>query len=131
MLAQARLQTLVLTSNIERAGRFYADILKLPLKGQSLGALVYDVGGGDLRVSPVPSTSPSEHTVLGFSVHNLDQVITDLAARGLRFERFAQFPHDQRGVVTTPDGSKVIWFRDPDGNLLSIVQYADAPDRQL
>ena len=47
-----------------------------------------------------------------------------LAARGVIFERFAAFPQDQQGVLTTPDGAQVAWFRDPDGNLLSIVQYA-------
>jgi catechol 2,3-dioxygenase-like lactoylglutathione lyase family enzyme len=124
MLSQARLQTLVLTSDIERAGKFYGGVLNLALKGRSLGALVYDVGGGDLRVSPVPSTRPTEHAVLGFAVDDLDQVITDLAFRGLQFERFAAFSHDERGAVTAPDGSQVVWFRDPDGNLLSVVQYA-------
>ncbi|MBW8816458.1 MAG: VOC family protein [Caulobacterales bacterium] len=123
MLSAARLQTLVLTSDAVRAGRFYTDVLGLRLVGQSLGALLYDVGGADLRVSPVPSTAPSEHTVLGFAVESLDDAISDLKARGVRFERFANFPHDEDGAVAAPDGSRVIWFRDPDGNLLSVVQY--------
>lgn len=127
MLSTARLQTLVLTSDIERAGRFYSGVLGLRLKGKSLGALVYDVGDGDLRVSPAASHTPSEHTVFGFAVENLDEALTDLTARGLHFERFAQFSHDQRGIVTAPDGSQVIWFRDPDGNLLSVVRYAQGP----
>ena len=124
MLAAARLQTLVLTSDIERARTFYTQVLGLPLSGESLGALVYDVGGGDLRVSPVPSTQPSEHTVLGFAVENLDAVVTEMASRAVQPERFAHFEHDAHGVCTAPDGTRVIWFRDPDGNLLSVVQYA-------
>jgi hypothetical protein len=46
-----------------------------------------------------------------------------LTERGVGLERFAGFPHDSEGVLTTPDGAKVAWFRDPDGNLLSVVQY--------
>jgi catechol 2,3-dioxygenase-like lactoylglutathione lyase family enzyme len=72
----------------------------------------------------VPSTKPSEHTVLGFAVDDVDGIVEMLAARGVAFERIAGFPHDERGVLTTPDGARVAWFRDPDGNLLSVVQYA-------
>jgi len=124
MLADAQLQTIVWTSRVPEAGKFYSEILGLPLKARSHGALVYSVGGGDLRVSPVPSTQPSAHTVLGFAVVDVRTVLKDLAARGVIFERFTGFPQDELGVLTTPDGAQVAWFRDPDGNLLSIVQYA-------
>jgi hypothetical protein len=68
MLASSKLQTIVLSSRLAEAERFYGSVLGLRLKGNSHGALVYDVGGADLRVSPVPSTQPSPHTVLGFAV---------------------------------------------------------------
>ncbi len=124
MLAMARLQTLVWTADKARAKVFYTETLGLPFQGKSFGALLYRIGNGELRVSPVPSTRPSEHTVLGFAVDNLDEIADELGRRGLTAERFAGFDHDQRGVWTAPDGTKVIWFRDPDGNLLSVVQYA-------
>jgi hypothetical protein len=98
--------------------------LGLKLKGESLGALVYDVGGGDLRVSPVPSTEPSTHTVLGFAVEDIDSIVDEFEKRALKAERFPNFRHDERGVCQAPDGTRVVWFRDPDGNLLSVVQYA-------
>jgi catechol 2,3-dioxygenase-like lactoylglutathione lyase family enzyme len=126
MLARADLQTIVWTSRIPEAEKFYSDVLGLPLKAKAQGALVYCVGGRDLRVSPVPSTQPSAHTVLGFAVSDARSVVGMLAARGVIFERFAGFPHDPLGVLATPDGAQVAWFRDPDGNLLSIVQYAAA-----
>jgi catechol 2,3-dioxygenase-like lactoylglutathione lyase family enzyme len=96
----------------------------LPLTGRCHGALVYRVGDGDLRVSPVPSTQPTVHTVLGFAVSDIAMIVDALSVRGVAFECFAGFPHDSRGILTTPDGAKVAWFRDPDGNLLSVVQYA-------
>ncbi len=126
MLASSSLQTIVWTSRIPEAEKFYGDVLGLPLKGKSHGALVFEVGGSDLRVSPVPSTQPSAHTVLGFAVPDVRTIVESLTARGIRFERIAGFPHDSMGILTTPDGSRVAWFRDPDGNLLSIVQYVSA-----
>ena len=122
MLSNAKLQTIIWTSRIAEARAFYQDTLGLTLRETSDGALVFDVGGGDLRVSPVPTTTPSEHTVAGFSVNDLDGVIKSLSKRGIAFERFDGFPHDKAGVVDTPAGSRVAWFRDPDGNLLSVVQ---------
>ena len=124
MLASSKLQTIVWTSRIAEAERFYSAILGLPLTAKSHGALVYTVGAGDLRVSPVSETQPSAHTVLGFAVSEIAVIVDGLQARGVHFERFTGFPHDSRGILTTPDGARVAWFRDPDGNLLSVVQYA-------
>jgi catechol 2,3-dioxygenase-like lactoylglutathione lyase family enzyme len=124
MLASATLQTIVWTSRIAAAEQFYSGVLGLTLTGRSHGALLYDVGGSDLRVSPVPTTQPSAHTVLGFAVPNLRAIVELLMQRGVLFERIAGLTHDSMGVVTTPDGAKVAWFRDPDGNLLSVVQYS-------
>lgn len=123
MLGSARLQTIVWTSRKPEAARFYGEVLGLILTGESHGALVYDVGGGELRVSPVPSTEPSPHTVLGFGVPDVRKVAAALAAAGVATERFPNFAHEADGVWRAPDGTEVVWFRDPDGNLLSAVRY--------
>ncbi len=123
MLAGSRLQSIVWTSRIADAETFYRDVLGLTLRTKSDGALVFDVGGSDLRVSPVPSTTRGEHTVMGFAVTNLDRAIAGLRARGVVFERFDGFAHDENGAVVSPDGARVAWFRDPDGNILSVVQF--------
>jgi catechol 2,3-dioxygenase-like lactoylglutathione lyase family enzyme len=83
MLRQSRLQTIIWTSRIAEAERFYTDVLGLLFRRKSDGALVYDVSGSDLRVSPVPSTQPTAHTVLGFAVDRLDAIITELSKRGV------------------------------------------------
>jgi catechol 2,3-dioxygenase-like lactoylglutathione lyase family enzyme len=124
MLASSKLQTIVWSCRLAEAEKFYSDVLRLPLKGHSHGALIYNIGGSDLRVSPVPATQPSAHTVLGFAVANLSAIVEWLTRRGVSLERIAGLPHDSTGVVRTPDGAQVAWFRDPDGNLLSVVQYA-------
>jgi catechol 2,3-dioxygenase-like lactoylglutathione lyase family enzyme len=124
MLSAAKMQTLVLTSDTGRAEAFYSQVLGLPLKGKSHGALVFEVGGQELRISPAPMTKPSEHTVLGFAVDDHQAVMAELSARGVLFERFEHLPQDERATLLTTEGARVAWFRDPDGNLLSIVQYA-------
>ena len=123
MLSNSKLQTIILTSCLDKAEKFYTDLLGLSIKDRSEGALVFDVSGSNLRVSPVPSTTPTEHTVIGFSVPDVKSIVVALSDRGIVFERFDGFPHGSEGILTTPDGSKVAWFRDPDGNLLSVVQF--------
>ena len=127
MLTSSKLQSIILTSRIAEAETFYRDVLGLTLRTRSDGALVFDVGGSDLRVSPVPSTSRGEHTVMGFAVTDLDGAIAGLRARGVVFERFDGFAHDANGAVVSPDGARVAWFRDPDGNILSVVQFPAGP----
>ena len=123
MLTNSKLQSIIWTSRIAEAEPFYRDVLGLTLRTKSDGALVFDVGGSDLRVAPVPSTTRGEHTVMGFGVDDVDATIASLSARGVVFERFAGFPHAENGTVISPDGAKVAWFRDPDGNILSVVQF--------
>ena len=124
MLASSKLLTIIWTSRMAEAEEFYGEVLGLPLKGKSHGAAVYDVGGSDLRVSPVPATQPSAHTVVGFSVADIAATVAMLTKRGVSLERIAGLPQDSIGILRTPEGAKVAWFRDLDGNLLSIVQYA-------
>jgi len=124
MLASARLQTIICTSRLPEAEKFYGEVLGLPVKRSSHGGLIYDVGGSDLLLAPVPSHEPSAHTVVGFAVPDVRTIIAALKERGVQWERHPGFSHDEAGIVVTPWGAQVVWIRDPDGNLLSIVQYA-------
>ena len=123
MLTNSKLQSIIWTSRIAEAESFYRDVLGLTLRTKSDGALVFDVGGSDLRVAPVPSTTRAEHTVMGFAVDDVDATMASLRARGVVFERFPGFPHAENGTVISPGCAKVAWFRDPDGNILSVVQF--------
>jgi catechol 2,3-dioxygenase-like lactoylglutathione lyase family enzyme len=124
MLATARLQTIVCVSDLECARHFYSDLLGLPIRHRPFNGLVFDAGGSDLMVAPVPDPTPSAHTVIGFAVPDVAAVVTTLAGRGLLPHRDTSHAHDAQGIATAPDGTRVAWFRDPDGNFLSIVQYA-------
>jgi catechol 2,3-dioxygenase-like lactoylglutathione lyase family enzyme len=130
MLTNSKLQTIIWTADISRAEQFYTHILGLTYVQMSHGALVYRVTGGDLRISPVPATRPTEHTVLGFAVTDIQAVVNDLKAQGVELERFPHFPHGENGILKISGGDQVAWFRDPDGNLLSVVEYANAGENE-
>lgn len=124
VLAAARLQTIVCVRDLSHAEQFYAQALGLPIRARLPGTLLLDAGGSDLRVVQVEQTTPSQHTVIGFAVPDLDAALAALAGRGPEPERFAGFNHAANGAIVAPDGSRVAWLRDPDSNLLSVVELA-------
>ena len=114
----------VATSDAERARRFYSDTLGLPLvSDEAPFALVYDAHGTMLRVTMVEKVNPAGYTVLGWRVPNIAAAAKALTEAGVRFERFEGMEQDELGVWTSPGGSKVAWFKDPDGNTLSISEH--------
>jgi catechol 2,3-dioxygenase-like lactoylglutathione lyase family enzyme len=114
----------VATSDPERARKFYSDTLGLPLVEEQMPfALVYDVHGTMLRVTIVKKVNTAGYTVLGWKVPNIVAAAKTLSAAGVRFERYQGMEQDDLGIWTSPGGGKVAWFKDPDGNTLSISQH--------
>jgi catechol 2,3-dioxygenase-like lactoylglutathione lyase family enzyme len=122
MLAQATLVAFVATAAPDRARVFYGGTLGLRLVSEDAFALVFDGGGVELRVAVVRSLAPAPYTVLGWSVKDVGETVSGLAARGVVFERFGGMPQDELGIWTSPSGARVGWFKDPDGNLLSVAE---------
>ena len=127
MLATARLQTILCVSDIDAARAFYCDRLGLPVKREMFNGLVLDACGSEILIAPVPDPTPSAHTAIGFIVPDVTALVAALSADGLSPYREAHISYDDAGIATAPDGSGVAWYRHPDGNILSIVQYAGAP----
>ena len=113
------------TANPEAARAFYGDVLGLHLLGDEPYAVVFDANGTMLRVQKAESVSPPPYTVLGWQVDDIAAMARHLAERGVRFERYPGLEQDQLGVWTTPGGSRVAWFTDPDGNILSLTSSLD------
>lgn len=131
MLGNARLQTIICCTSRQEAEEFYVKKLGLRLKCRSFNGFVVDAGGGDLYLAEVPDPQPSAHTIVGFAVSDLAGEIAELAATGIRPERIEGISFCPRGIAIAPDGTSVAWLRDPDGNLLSVVEYDHSirPDR--
>jgi len=113
----------VATSDPARSRKFYGDTLALPLIAEQMPfALVYDAHGTMLRVTLVEKVDPAGYTVLGWNVPNIVTAAQGLTAAGVKFERYPGMKQDELGIWTSPGGAKVAWFKDPDGNTLSISQ---------
>jgi catechol 2,3-dioxygenase-like lactoylglutathione lyase family enzyme len=119
-----RLVTFLITAKADAALGFYRDTLGLNFLRDDGFALVFETGGVLLRIAKVPEFSPALHTVLGWEAENIAANVDELSAKGVAFTRYPTMEHDERGICTFPNGDKVAWFKDPDGNVLSISQHA-------
>jgi catechol 2,3-dioxygenase-like lactoylglutathione lyase family enzyme len=119
-LGDAPIVAFAATANAGAAKAFYGDVLGLTLIVDDGFALVFDASGTMLRIAKVQAVAPPGYTTLGWHVADPIATATDLAARGVRFERYPGFEQDELGIWSPPGGGSVAWFKDRDGNLLSI-----------
>lgn len=122
MLESARLAGFLFTNNYARARAFYVDKLGCQFVSQDQFALVLSLGGHTLRISEIPNFSPARGTVLGWEVEDIGPIVEWLQEQGVTLEKYPFAQDKERGIWTTPNGGKVAWFKDPDGNVLSISQ---------
>ena len=123
MLESAQPVAFVPATDLGRARVFYEGALGLAVQDVSGFACVFRAGGVTLRVTLVNDLSPQPFTVFGWEVTAIHETIADLAARGVEFVRYDGMDQDRAGVWTTPGGDQVGWFRDPDGNVLSLTEF--------
>jgi catechol 2,3-dioxygenase-like lactoylglutathione lyase family enzyme len=103
---------------------FYERTLGLKLVADEPFALVFDLNGHMLRIARTNELNPAKHTVLGWHVGDVAAKVRELMARGVTFERFERLPQDTLGIWTSPSGAKIAWFKDPDGNNLSLTEFS-------
>lgn len=123
LLASAKITAFVATANAARAKIFYRDTLGLRFVSEDGFALVFDANGVMLRVAIVPALAPAQYTVLGWEVSDISAKVNELKDRGVEFERYSFPGQDEAGIWTSPTGARVAWFKDPDGNILSLTQH--------
>ena len=124
VLDTARLVGFVPTVDLPRARDFYAETLGLRVADESAFACVFDANGTMLRVTPVRKVARARYTVLGWAVDDIEATVRGLTDAGVAFVRYRSMELDALGIWTAPGGSRVAWFQDPDGNLLSLTQFA-------
>lgn len=112
------------TADPERAAAFFRDKLGLRLLEESPYALAFDAAGIMLRVQIVPAgVQPHPYTAFGWEVEDIRSAVLALTGNGVPFERFSGMPQDELGIWTAPGGARVAWFKDPDGNILSLTEF--------
>ena len=123
MLNQSKVVAFVATSRPDEAKSFYQETLGLRLLTEDAFAIVFDANGVMLRVQKVQEQMPPPYTVLGWDVSDIHASVKELSSRGVECERYEWLEQDESGVWTAPSGAKIAWFKDPDGNTLSLTQF--------
>jgi catechol 2,3-dioxygenase-like lactoylglutathione lyase family enzyme len=123
MLAGSKAFNGFAVDDIERAREFYAGTLGLEVTDLDAenGLLSLRAGERETLVYLSPGCTPGSGTILNFPVDDIDAAVDELASRGVRFERYEGFDQDEKGVMRGP-GPQIAWFRDPTGNVLSVLQ---------
>ena len=122
MLANKELKAFVPTVIPQKAKAFYKDVLGLQLLSEDNYALEFDANGTRLRVIVVPELKPHSFTALGWNVDDIASTIIELNKKEIVCEKYDFIPQDDLGIWTSPGGAKVAWFKDPDGNILSLSE---------
>jgi catechol 2,3-dioxygenase-like lactoylglutathione lyase family enzyme len=108
--------------DLERAKQFYGETLGLHVSENPAGLELKLGGGATVLIYPKPNHEPATFTVLNFPVTNIDEAVDELSAAGVRFERYDGIESDERGVARGGDGPTIAWFKDPAGNILSVLE---------
>lgn len=122
-LNSCKIISFVPAANLARAKEFYQHTLGFHLVSEGIFGLVFKVSGSLLRVVHIEQAFAAPYTILGWKVPNISAVVDELAQKDIHFDHYEGFDQDEQGIWTTPDGSRVAWFRDPDGNILSLTQF--------
>ncbi|WP_417610069.1 VOC family protein [Owenweeksia hongkongensis] len=113
-------------SDINKAREFYGNKLQLKVMDGVMGLLELHVGNGNpIIIYPKENHQPATFTVLNFPVENIEETVDQLSAKGITFERYEGFNHDSKGIARSDEGPSIAWFKDPSGNILSIIQPTD------
>jgi catechol 2,3-dioxygenase-like lactoylglutathione lyase family enzyme len=123
MLNSGKLVGFIPTTDYQRSREFYEGKLGFEFVSLDQFALVVKVGGHKIRIAKVPNFQPLQGTILGWEVGDIQAVAKWLGQRGVPLEKFPFVQDSELGIWTAPSGDKVGWFKDPDGNILSIGQH--------
>lgn len=123
MLGKSKIIAFLPTKDSKKARSFYEGILGLQFQYEDQFALVLESNGKMVRIANTEKFTPAPYTILGWEVAEICAVVAALQERGVTFARYDFLEQDAQGIWTAPGGAKVAWFKDPDGNLLSLTQF--------
>ena len=124
MLGSRKIVAFIPTSNADKARPFYEGVLGLRFVADDHFALVFDANGIMVRIAKVPEFTPAPFTILGWEVPDIESVVSALEQKNVRLEQYGMKRQDERGIWCAPGGAKIAWFKDPDGNVLSVTEFS-------
>ena len=123
MLGNAKATSGFAVPDTDEAKRFYGETLGVDVAvlDEENGVMALKLTGGDVFVYRKPDFVPATYTILNFEVDDVDAAVEELSSRGIDFERYDGFEQDEKGIARGP-GPSIAWFKDPAGNILSVLQ---------
>lgn len=111
-------------NDLQRAKAFYQEILGLNVSDNPMGLIELHLNGGSkIMIYPKPDHVPATFTVLNFPVKNIDEKVNELISKGLSFEQYGgQIKTDEKGISRNNGGPSIAWFKDPAGNIFSLIE---------
>jgi catechol 2,3-dioxygenase-like lactoylglutathione lyase family enzyme len=107
--------------DVRKAREFYGETLGLRTSEEHGLMTLHLAGDSDTLVYPKPHHTPATYTVLNFPVDDIDATVDELTARGVHFERYDGSDQDEKGIHRG-GGPLIAWFKDPAGNILSVLE---------
>lgn len=108
--------------DVDKARAFYSETLGIETTAEEMGLLTLHLAGDrPTMIYPKPDFTPASYTILNFPVDDVDAAVDELASRGVDFLRYDGFEQDERGIASPPHGPRIAWFKDPAGNVLSVL----------
>jgi catechol 2,3-dioxygenase-like lactoylglutathione lyase family enzyme len=121
MLANTKAYSGIAVGDMDKAREFYGETLGLKTSEEYGLLWLHLAGGRDTLVYEQADSTPASFTILNFEVDDIDEAVDALAGRGVRFERYESMEQDAKGVFRE-EGPYIAWFKDPSGNVLSVLQ---------
>jgi catechol 2,3-dioxygenase-like lactoylglutathione lyase family enzyme len=110
------------SNDIPRTREFYERTLGVEVTEANGMLTLHLAGGATVLIYPKPNHEAATFTVLNFPVGDIDKAVDDLARAGVKLERYDGSGQDERGISRQPDGPPIAWFKDPAGNIVSVLQ---------
>lgn len=123
MLSSGKMVGFIVTTDYEKARAFYEGKLGFDFISLDQFAMVVRAGEHKIRIAKVPDFKPFQGTVLGWEVDDVKTVVLWLQDRGVATEKYPFVADKELGIWTAPSGDQVAWFKDPDGNVLSVSHH--------
>lgn len=114
-------------NDLQKAKEFYSETLGVDVTEQKEGLALHMTGGGEVFIYPKPNHTPASFTVLNFPVDDIDEAVDKLKELGVTFEQYGgDIKTDEKGISRGNGGPQIAWFKDPAGNILSVLEMKDS-----
>ena len=124
MLTKSKAFSSFSVNDLQKAKTFYQEILGLNVADNPMGIIELNIEGGNkIMVYPKPNHTPATFTVLNFPVEDIEEAVDELTQKGVSFEQYTgEIQTDEKGISRGNGGPNIAWFKDPAGNILSVIE---------